>query len=210
MSIAAEQPTAPSRQRSVSRRAGLLVAISGPYPAGRIQAEVNRIPFGAALVAGATTSLRMAISTAPMEAVERSLRAHGPAVTPDEVARRRRVKLAASAATVAAGLLAQRTLTHSGHTGPVVEFGRSLGSQLAIGGAANALVIAADAAMGTDSAAQLSRRGQAATVGTLVVLSQRRMLNRAAARLTLPMPPASTTIPVAGRWRTRSVELALR
>ena len=209
MSIAAAQPPLQSRQRSVSRRAGLLVAISGPY-SDRINANVSRLPLGGLLVAGATTSFRMAMTTGPMEAVERRLNAHGPAIGPEEVARRRRIKVAGSLATIAAGVLAQRTLTHSGRTGPGIEVGRTLGSQLAIGGAANALVLAADAVLRTDQAAQLSRRGQAATVGTVVVLAQRRILNRSAARLTLPMPPASTTIPLAGRWRTRSVELPLR
>lgn len=209
MSIASAQPTPQARQRPVSQRASLLVAISGPYR-DRLQADLSRIPMGSLLAAGAFTSFRMAMTAAPMQAVERQLSAPGPAVTAAEVARRRRIQLAGSAATVAAGVLAQRTLTHSGRTGPAVQAGRILGSQLALGGAANALVLATDAMMRTDSAAQLSRRGQAATLGTIVLLGQRSVLRRASALLSLPMPPATAAIPVHGRWRTQTATLPLR
>jgi hypothetical protein len=209
MNNAAERQTLQARQRSVSQRASLLVAISGPYR-DRIQADLNKIPFGSLVAAGAFTSFRMAMTAAPMQAVERRLSAEGPAVTADQVARRRRIKLASSVATVAAGVLAQRALTHSGHTGPVVQAGRILGSQLALGGAANALVIATDAAMRTEEAAQLSRGGGGAVLGTVVLLGQRKILRGASARLSLPMPPATTTIPVQGRWRTNTVTLPLR
>lgn len=209
MSIAAERQMLQARQRSVSQRASLLVAISGPYR-DRIQADLNRIPFGSVIAAGAFTSFRMAMTAAPMQAVERSLSAQGPAATSDEVSRRRRIQLASSVATVAAGVLAQRALTHSGRTGAAVQAGRILGSQLALGGAANALVIATDAAMRTNEAAQISRGGGGAALGTVVLLGQRKVLRRASARLSLPMPPAATTIPVHGRWRTQTVTLPLR
>jgi hypothetical protein len=209
MSMAPEQPAPLARQRPVSQRASLLVAISGPYR-DRLQADLSRIPLGSLLAAGAFTSFRMAMTAAPMQSVERRIAEWGPALDPGEVARRRRIQLATSAATVATGVLAQRALTHSGRTGPFVQAGRILGSQLAFGGAANALVLATDAAMRTDEAAQLSRGTASATVGAMVLLGQRTVLRRAAARLSLPMPPATATIPVRGRWRTQSVTLPLR
>jgi hypothetical protein len=209
MPPAAEEATVRNRQRSVSQRASILVAISGPYR-DRISSELRNRPFGKLMAAGAVSSFRMAMTAAPMQAVERQLNAGGPASTREEAARRRRVKLAGSAATVTAGVLAQRALTHSGRTGPMVEVGRILGNQLAIGGVANALVLAADATMRTDEAIQLSRGRGAPVVTAAVVLTQRRVLRAAASRLTLPTAPATATLAVQGRWRTRSVALPLR
>ena len=65
MTIAAEREMLQARQRNVSQRASLLVAISGPYR-DRIQADLNKIPFGSLIAAGAFTSFRMAMTAAPI------------------------------------------------------------------------------------------------------------------------------------------------
>lgn len=199
-----------------AQRAGILVAVSGATRdrAGR---EISKIPFGGLLFAGALTSFRVAMTTGPMKAVEQAITTArgGPAITPEEVAAQRRIMAAASAATVVAGVVTQRLLINSGRSGPAVEVGRVLGSQLAVGGAAGAVVLGTDALMRTDgmrdaTKGDATKAGAAAGILGLVILGQRRAVRGAAEHLTLRTPPSSVTLPVRGRLRTLKVEVPIR
>lgn len=199
-----------------AQRAGILVALSGATRdrAGR---EISKIPLGGLLFAGALTSFRVAMTTGPMKAVEQAITSArgGPATTAQELATQRRIMAAASLATVAVGVVTQRVLINSGRSGPAVEVGRVLGSQLAVGGAAGAVVLGTDALLRTEGMRDAtkgdpSKVGAAAGIMGLVLLGQRRAVKGAAEHLTLRTPPRSTTIPVRGRLRTLKVEVPIR
>ena len=195
--------------QSVGRRAGTLVATSGPYP-GRIERGVAGSRVRRTALGGGLATMRVAMATGPHAAVERAAEATGGGApdTPERAAAQRRTVLAGTAATVAVGLALQRAINHSTLTGPVAEVGRLVGSQLAIGGAATALVMGTDALRRAEER-DSGERNTALTIGGMAVLAQSRMLRKLAPTLTLPTAPATVAIPVRGRWRTRTVELPL-
>jgi hypothetical protein len=175
----------------VARRSSLLVAASGPYQPG-VQRRLKAIPGANLVLAGAISSFYVALTAVPQLAIEqaadRSL--GGKPTTPEQVAARRRVLLAGNAATIAAAVVAQRAIIHSSHSGPVMEAGRVLTSQIAIGAAAGAIVTGSDALLGP-----LARRKDKQSAATIAltaatVAMNRRLLRKSASILTLPTKPS--------------------
>jgi hypothetical protein len=175
----------------VARRSSLLVAASGPYQTG-VQRTLEAIPGANLVLAGAISSFYIALTAIPQLAIEqaadRSL--GGKPTTPEQVAARRRVMLAGNAATIAAAVVAQRAIIRSPHSGPLMEAGRVLTSQVAIGAAAGAIVTGSDAVLGP-----LARRKDKKSAATIAVTAgimamNRRLLKRSAAVLTLPTKPS--------------------
>lgn len=194
----------------VAQRAGLLVASSGPYHR-RARGEVDRRPLVRLALVGSISALHIALTSGPQIAIERVVdgsRSGAPG-TADEVNARRRAILLGNAAVIATGLVTQRVMTHSERSGPVVEVSRILGSQLAIGGAANALVLGTDILVGETGRGRVSHPTAAVSLGGLAAVAQSRVLKRVAPRLTLPIAPRTVTVPVRTRWRVHEVVLPL-
>jgi hypothetical protein len=176
----------------VARRSSLLVAASGPYQPG-VQRMLKQIPGANLVLAGAISSFYIALTAVPQLAIEqaadRSL--GGKPVTPEQVAARRRVMIAGNAATIAAAVVAQRAIIRSPHSGsPLMQAGRVVTSQVAIGAAAGAIVTGSDAVLGP-----LARRKDERSMATLAVTAgilavNRRLLRRSASALTLPTTPS--------------------
>jgi hypothetical protein len=193
-----------------AQRTGILTASAGGYQ-GPVQRAVRGAPLARTALASSISAFRVAMATAPIVAFGRAADArlgHRP-TTPAEADARRRAILTGTAATVAIGLVTQRLANHSGRSGPLVEAGRALGSQLAIGGTAGALVVGTDLVLGERGRQHVNRPATALTAGGLIVVVQSRALRRIAPRLTLPTAPRSATIPVKVGWRTGEVRLPL-
>ena len=174
----------------VARRSSLLVAASGPYQTG-VQRTLNAIPGANLVLAGTISSFYIALTAVPQLAIERAADRSlgGKPTTPEQVAARRRVMLAGNAATIAAAVVAQRAIIRSPRSGPFMEAGRVITSQVAIGAAAGAIVTASDAVLGP-----LARRKDKKSAATIAVTAgimamNRRLLKRSAAVLTLPTKP---------------------
>jgi hypothetical protein len=175
----------------VARRSSLLVAASGPYQPG-VQRMLKQIPGANLVLAGAISSFYIALTAVPQLAIEqaadRSL--GGKPVTPEQVAARRRVMIAGNAATIAAAVVAQRAIIRSPHSGsPLMQAGRVVTSQVAIGAAAGAIVTGSDAVLGP-----LARRKDKQSAATIAVTAgilavNRRLLRKSASVLTLPTTP---------------------
>lgn len=197
--------------RSVGARAGSLVAISGPYP-GRTRRRVEGAPVANVALIGSVSAFNASLATGPQRLITSAVDQRiGPAVSPEQVAARQRMILLGNAATIALGVLAQRAVNHARWEGPIAEVARVTAAQLAIGGIANALVMVTDMATGgpEDTQGQESRSSAAVATAALTLAVQRRLLRRGAARVTLPRPSQSVTIPVRSGWRTREVQLQL-
>lgn len=175
----------------IARRSSILVAASGPYQAG-VQRRLKMIPGANLVLAGAISSFYIALTAVPQLAIEqaadRSL--GGKPTTPEQVAARRRVLIAGNAATVAAAVVAQRAIIRSPHSGPFMQVGRVLTSQVAIGAAAGAIVTGSDVVLGP-----LSRRKDKQSAATIAVTAgimavNRRLLKKSASALTLPTRPS--------------------
>jgi hypothetical protein len=175
----------------VARRSSLLVAASGPYQPG-VQRMLKQIPGANLVLAGAISSFYIAMTAVPQLAIERAADRSlgGKPITPEQVAARRRLMLAGNAATIAAAVVAQRAIIRSSHaSGPFMQAGRVLTSQVAIGAAAGAIVTGSDAVLGP-----LARRKDKKSAATVAVTAgimamNRRLLKRSAAVLTLPTKP---------------------
>ncbi len=174
----------------IAKRSAVLVAASGPYQHG-LQQKLAKVPLGNVVLAGAISSFYVAMTAVPELAIEQAAdnALGGKPTTPEQVARHRRVLLAGNAATMAAAVVAQRAITHSKHSGPLMELGRVVTSQVAIGAAAGAIVTTSDAVLGP-----LARRKDKQSVATIAVAAgimtmNRRLLKRAAGALTLPTNP---------------------
>lgn len=201
---------APDSTRSVTARAATLAAISGPYRDG-IRRDLEGIPLANLALASTITAFNVGMTTGPQRLVTRAVDERmGPAVTAEQQAARRRMILAGNATTVAAGVIAQRVVNHARWRGPVAEVARVTAAQLAIGGIASAVAMITDMALGPGTQRDPEGR-KAASLGTaaLTVALQRRIVRRGAARVTLPRPPRSVTVPVRSGWRTHETELAL-
>lgn len=204
--------------RTAAARAGMLVAISGPYD-NRIRRRIDGVPLANLALASTITAFNVGLTTGPQRMITRAVDERmGPAVTPDQMAARRRMVLLGNAATVAAGVLAQRALNHARWRGPVAEAARVTAAQLAIGGVASAVVTVTDMAVGpeagSDAGAEAGpdsagRQAAPFAVAALTLSLQRRLVRRGAARVTLPQAPRSVSVPVRSRWRTAHVPLPL-
>jgi hypothetical protein len=193
-----------------AQRAGMLTASAGGYQ-GPVERAVRRAPLARTALASSTSAFRVAMATGPIVAFGRAadIRLGHRPTTPAEFDTRRRAILTGSAATVAVGLVTQRLANHSGRTGPVVEAGRVLGSQLAIGGTAGALVVGTDLALGERGRHRVNRPATALTAGGFIAVAQSHALRRIVPRLILPTAPRTVTIPVRSGWRTGDVRLPL-
>lgn len=198
--------TTEGQPRSVPNRAVALVAISQPRR-GRRREQGS--PGATLMVAGATSALRVATTVVPYRAVSRAVdeAMGGPAVTPEQVAERRRMILLGNAATVAVGVLAQRAVTHSRWQGPPADLARATAAQVAVGGAASALTVLAD--MAGVSVPDDPQDPSARATRAVSILARRQVLRRVISVVTLAPAPRTATIPVRSRWRTRKVELHL-
>ena len=175
----------------IARRSSILVAASGPYQSG-IRRRVNNIPFGNLALTGVVSSFYVAMTAVPQLAIEQAADQSlgGRPTTPEQVARHRRAILAGNAATMAAAVLAQRAITHSPRSGPLLEAGRVVTSQVAIGAAAGAIVTGSDIVLGP-----LARRKDKQSAATMaltagIMAMNSKLLKRSARALTLPTKPS--------------------
>lgn len=175
----------------IARRSSILVAASGPYQSG-IRRRVNKIPFGNLALTGVVSSFYVAMTAVPQLAIEQAADQSlgGRPTTPEQVARHRRAILAGNAATMAAAVLAQRAITHSPRSGPLLEAGRVVTSQVAIGAAAGAIVTGSDIVLGP-----LARRKDKQSAATMaltagIMAMNSKLLKRSARALTLPTKPS--------------------
>jgi len=174
----------------IARRSSILVAASGPYQSG-VGRRLDKIPFGNLALAGIISSFYVAMTAVPELAIEQAADQSlgGKPTTPEQVARHRRFLLAGNAATMAAAVLAQRAFTHSGRTGPLMEAGRVVTSQIAIGAAAGAIVTGSDAVLGPIARRQDKQSPATIAVAAGIMAMNRRLLQRSARALTLPTKP---------------------
>jgi hypothetical protein len=175
----------------IARRSSLLVATSGPYHPG-LTRSLDKFPVVKFAVSGVVSSFYIAMTAVPQMAIEQAADTSlgGKPVTPEQVAARRRILLAGNAATIAAAVVAQRTITHSQRSGPLMEMGRVITSQVAIGAAAGAIVTGSDAILGP-----LARRKDKNSPATIAVAAgimamNSRLLKKSAHALTLPTRPS--------------------
>lgn len=174
----------------IARRSAVLVAASGPYQAG-ISRELHKIPLGNLVLAGVTSSFYVAMTAVPELAIEQAADQSlgGKPTTPEQVARHRRFLLAGNAATMAAAVLAQRAITHTPRTGPLMEAGRVVASQIAIGAAAGAIVTGSDAILGPIARRKDKQSPATIAVAAGIMAVNSRLLKRSAKALTLSTKP---------------------
>jgi hypothetical protein len=174
----------------LARRSSLLVATSGPYQPG-LTRGLDKFPIAKFAFTGAISSFYITMTAVPQLAIEQAADKSlgGKPVTPEQVAARRRILLAGNAATMAAAIVTQRTITHSQRSGPLMQAGRVITSQVAIGAAAGVIVSGSDAILGP-----LARRKDKQSPATIAVAAgimavNSRILKKAARALTLPTTP---------------------
>lgn len=174
----------------IARRSSILVAASGPYQPG-IQRKVDRIPLANLALAGVVSSFYVAMTAVPQLAIERAADQSlgGKPSTPEQVARHRRMILAGNAATIATAVLAQRAITHSPRSGPLMEVGRILTSQVAIGAAAGAIVTGSDAILGPIARRKDQQSPATIAVAAGIMAVNSRLLKKSARALTLTTRP---------------------
>lgn len=173
----------------VPQRTGLLVAGSGPYHR-RARRVIERVPLAGMALSGTTSAVHMTTAAAPQVALGWVAdHVSAPGASGDAQAARARLMLAGNVAAIAAGILAQRVVNHSGFTGPGVEAARVLSGQLAVSGAGGAIVVASDLALGAAGRAQMRRPAVALGLGGLVAIAQGRALRRIAPHVILPTAP---------------------
>jgi hypothetical protein len=175
----------------IARRSSILVAASGPYQSG-VQRKLDKFPVARLAFTGAISSFYITMTAVPQLAIEQAADKSlgGRPITPEQVAARRRILLAGNAATIAAAVVAQRAIIHSPRSGPLMEVGRVVTSQVAIGAAAGAIVTGSDAILGP-----LARRKDKKSPATIAVAAgimamNRRLLKKSASALTLPTKPS--------------------
>lgn len=205
---AIEDAKAMKLKRGVKQRAAILVGISGPYH-NRVRRQVNRIPFANLALAGTVSAFYAGMTTGPYTVVQRAVDSAmgGPPSTPEQITNQRRALLAGTIGTVATGVLAQRVINHAGWGGPAAEAGRVVGSQLAIGGAASAITLGTDMALGPAPGTPAARPPLAVAVVTII--AQRRALRRIVPKLKPPRPARTVTLQVKNGWRIREKQLQL-
>lgn len=174
----------------IARRSSILVAASGPYQPG-IQRKVDRIPLANLALAGVVSSFYVAMTAVPQLAIERAADQSlgGKPTTPEQVTRHRRMILAGNAATIATAVLAQRAITHSPRSGPLMEVGRILTSQVAIGAAAGAIVTGSDAILGPIARRKDQQSPATIAVAAGIMAVNSRLLKKSARALTLTTRP---------------------
>ncbi len=195
-------------KRGVKQRAALLVAISGPYHK-RVTRQIGQVPLANLALAGTISAFYAGMTTGPYSVVQRAVDSAmgGPPTTPERIAVQRRALLAGTMATIATGVVAQRAINHAGWGGPAAEAGRVVGSQLAIGGAASAIMLGTDMVLGPAPGEPAVRPPLPVIAAT--VIAQRRALRRIVPRLSPPRAPSTVTIPVRNGRRIRARQLQL-
>ncbi len=175
----------------IARRSSLLVATSGPYHPD-LKRKLDKFPVLKIATSGVLSSFYIAMTAVPQLAIERAADESlgGKPVTPEQVTARRRLLLAGNAATIATAVVAQRAIVHSPRSGPLMEVGRVITSQVAIGAAAGAIVSGSDAILGP-----LARRKDKQSPATIAVAAgimamNSRLLKKSARALTLPTTPS--------------------
>ncbi len=176
----------------IARRSSFLVAASGPYHGNDIATRIKGVPLANLALASVTHTFYVAMTAVPQLAIEQASDSSlgGKPGSPAEVANRRKVLLAGNAATIVAGVLAQRAVTHSGRQGTLLDLVRIASTQLAIGGAAGAIVTGSDIVLGP-----IARRKDQDSPATLalaagIISVNRMLLRKSATVLTLPTQPA--------------------
>lgn len=194
----------------VAQRASILVVASGPYHERAVR-TIRKYPLADVALAGTVTGFHIMATAGPLVTIERATDALlGTPTTPQEVNAHRWMILSGTTATMLVGMAIQRTLNHSGWRGPAVEAGRIVGSQLSIGAAASAVVVATDIVLGENGRGKLKHPAIALAFGGIIVSGQSRALHSIAARITLPTEPRTATVMVKGRFRTKEVRLPVR
>lgn len=174
-----------------ARRSSILVATSGPYHP-TLKRKLDKFPLAKIAFSGALSSFYIAMTAVPQLAIEQAADQSlgGKPSTPEQVAARRKVLLAGNAATIAAAVVAQRAIVHSPRSGPLMEVGRVITSQVAIGAAAGVIISGSDAILGP-----LARRKDKQSPATIAVAAgimavNSRLLKKSARALTLPTKPS--------------------
>jgi hypothetical protein len=175
----------------IARRSSVLVAASGPYQHG-LQRKLDKIPLGNLALSGVISTFYVAMTAIPELAIERAADESlgGRPTTPEQVARHRRVILAGNAATIAAAVVAQRAITHSPRSGPLMSVGRMVTSQVAIGAAAGAIVTGSDAVLGPIARRKDKKSPATIAVAAGIMAMNSRLLKKSARVLTLPTKPS--------------------
>ena len=175
----------------IARRSSVLVAASGPYQHG-LQRKLDKVPLGNLALSGVISTFYVAMTAGPQLAIERAADESlgGRPTTPEQVARHRRVILAGNAATIAAAVVAQRALTHSPRSGPLVNVGRMVTSQVAIGAAAGVIVTGSDAVLGPIARRKDKKSPATIAVAAGIMAMNSKLLKRSARALTLPTKPS--------------------
>jgi hypothetical protein len=169
----------------VAQRASILVVASGPYHPQA--ATIQRVPLAGLVLAGTVRGFHIMLTAGPLVAFERTADAVlGTPTTPAGVNAHRWMILSGTATTMIAGMALQRTLNHSHLRGPVVEAGRIVGTQLSIGAAASAIVVATDIVLGESGRGKLNHPATALVFGGMIASAQSKALASVAARVTLP------------------------
>ena len=172
----------------VAQRASILVFASGPYhPQAR---TIQRVPLAGFALGGTVRGFHIVLTAGPLVAIERTADAVlGTPTTSAQVNAHRWMILSGTAATLVAGMAIQRTLNHSALRGPVIEAGRVLGTQLAIGATASAIVIATDIVLGESGRGKLNHPATALLFGGMIASAQSKALATIAGKVTLPTRP---------------------
>jgi hypothetical protein len=197
--------------RSVSR-AGILAASSSrprrKRTGGRIRSLV-RIDRGVA--SGVRSATTAALVTGPQVAITRLAdnAVGGHPATAEQVARHRQVALAANGAAILTGMLAQRAVIHGLPRNSASDALRFLARQLAIGGAAGAIVVATDAALGQGAPALKDHKRVALTVGGALVLAQSLAMRQAGRFVSLDPGPTEVDMPVIGLGGIQTVKVPI-
>ncbi len=175
----------------VAKRATILVARSGPYHPG-LAKDIDQLPRGGAALRGIRSGLYMAMTAGPQLAMDRVAQASlgGPPATPGQAASHRRIMMLGNATLIVAGVLAQRAINHSSHSGPVAEVGRLVSGQLAIGAAAATIVAGSDVVLGPPQQQADAQSAGNVAVRFLTIRAQRSVLHKVSSALLLPTKPA--------------------
>lgn len=205
------QPTLSDRQRAV-----LLMGAGGSVKLPALD-RLRGIPFARATARSAVAVLNATATIGPMAVAQQvltpassrtELTAAGiidplnpdndePAITtPQQRNDQRRAGLIGSSSAVAAGVLLQRAINHGGRADtPLGGVARTLGNQLAVGGAAGMIVLATEQVLGRSGRRAVSDPRTGLLIGGLIATTQTKMLRRASSVLTLPASPYATTKP---------------
>lgn len=175
----------------VAKRATLLVATSGPYNPD-VTGDVDRLPRDNPALRGLRSGIYLALTATPQLVLDRVAQSSlgGPPETPEQAAKHRRAMMLGNAALIAAGVLAQRAINHSGRSGPIAQVGRAVAGQLAIGAAAATIAAGSNSALGPLLKRSDGQSAATLAISALTLRTQSRLLSKVASVVLLPTRPS--------------------